>query len=257
MQNQSLLLALCSLLKIPYLHPMCYSNSSTSTNIQLAQRYKKKIPETLDAEPVFYASGFTYPKWRIITSAEEIASMHWGLVPNWFSGADWKEIASITLNSRIETADEKASFRHLIDRQRCIVPSTGFFEWKHLGKEKVPYFIYPKTDTVFSMAGLFDKWIDPVKGETIQSFTILTCEANPLMREIHNTKFRMPVILPDELENEWLSGKLDHRKLEIPASQEMMAAHEISKKIISSPQANSAGLLKPFDNGIYEQGSLF
>ena len=236
---------------------MCYSNSSTSTNVQLAQRYKKKVPEKLDAEPVFYVSGFTYPKWRIITSAEEIAYMRWGLIPNWFSGTDWKEIASITLNSRIETADEKASFRHLIDRRRCIVPSTGFFEWKHLGKEKVPYFIHPKTDPVFSMAGLYDQWIDPIKGDVVQSFTILTCDANPLMREIHNTKFRMPVILPSENENDWLSGKLDHKKLEKPFSQDLMAAHEISKKIISSPLSNSAEVMKPFDNGIYEQGSLF
>ena len=236
---------------------MCYSNSSTSTNVQLSERYKKQIPLDLKAGPVFYANGFSFPNWRIITNDYEIQSMRWGLVPSWFSGNDWKEIAALTLNARIETADEKASFRNLIDRQRCIVPSTGFFEWKHVGKEKIPYLIYPSTNEVFSIAGLYDQWIDPVKGALINTFSILTCDANPLMREIHNTKYRMPVLLQRENESEWLEGRLDHEKLKGPAPDSMMKVHEINRKIISSDHANSPEVLQPYDNGIYEQGSLF
>jgi putative SOS response-associated peptidase YedK len=183
--------------------------------------------------------------------------MRWGLIPHWFNGEDPKEIAAMTLNSRIETASEKASFRSLIDRQRCIVPSTGFFEWKTVGKEKVPYFVFPKNDEVFSIAGLYDTWMDPVKGELKQTFSIITCEANPLMREIHNSKLRMPVMLDKALENDWLSGQLDHKKLAVPAPDSIMGAYEINKKVISSHHANTPEVLKPFDNGIYEQGSLF
>lgn len=236
---------------------MCYSNSSTSTNVQLAERYKKNVPTNLDAGPVFYANGFSFPKWRIITKTPEILAMRWGLIPHWFVGADWKEIASLTLNSRIETADEKASFRGLLDRQRCIVPSTGFFEWKHVGKEKIPYFIHPAKESVFSMAGLYDQWTDPLKGEVIHTFSILTCEANPLMRSIHNTKFRMPVLLEAEQEHDWLNGNMPHTALFTPSSDSLMNAHEISKRVINSKHANCQDVSKPFDNGVYEQGSLF
>lgn len=235
---------------------MCYSNSSTSTNVHLAERYKKKIPPQLDETPIFYASGFTYPTWRIITSNEEIQPMRWGLIPFWFTGKDWKDIASITLNSRIETADEKASFKHLIERQRCIVPSNGFYEFKTVGKEKVPYFVFPRNEELFSMAGLYDKWHDPIKGDILHTFSILTCDANPLMREIHNSKFRMPVILKNEVESDWLGGQLDHKTLITPFPDTLMDAREISKKLINTG-SNSPEIQKPFNNGIYEQGSLF
>jgi putative SOS response-associated peptidase YedK len=236
---------------------MCYSNSSTSTNVQLAERYKKKIPADIQTGPVFFASGFTFPNWRIITSDESIKEMKWGLIPHWFNGEDPKEIAAMTLNSRVETIAEKASFKTLVDRQRCIIPSTGFFEWKAVGKEKVPYFIYPSTDTVFSMAGLWDTWVDPSKGIQINSFSMITCEANPLMRAIHNSKFRMPALLSNEQEHDWLSGKLAHEILQTPLSDAKMKAHEISKKVLQSDHANSPAVFLPFDNGIYEQGSLF
>lgn len=244
-------------LKISIFIFMCYSNSSTSTNVQLAERYKKKIPADIQTGPVFFASGFSFPNWRIITTDESIREMKWGLIPHWFSGEDPKEIAAMTLNSRVEKIDEKASFKTLVDRQRCIIPSTGFFEWKAVGKEKVPFYIYPANDTVFSMAGLWDTWIDPIKGEKITSFSMITCEANDLMREIHNTKFRMPVILDPKVEVDWLKGTLPHEQLQMPFSSSKMKAHEISKKTLHSDQSNSQEVFKPFDNGIYEQGSLF
>lgn len=244
-------------LKIVIFIFMCYSNSSTSSNVQLAERYKKKIPANLQAGPVFFASGFTFPNWRIITSEDSIQEMKWGLIPHWFNGEDPKEIAAMTLNSRVETIDEKASFRTLVDRQRCFIPSTGFFEWKAVGKEKVPFFIYPTNDSVFSMAGLWDTWLDPNKGIEVKTFSMITCEANSLMREIHNSKFRMPAILDPRLEMEWLLGKLPHDELQKPFSLEGMKAHEISKKVLHSDLANSPEVFKPFDNGIYEQGTLF
>jgi len=236
---------------------MCYSNSSTSSNVQLAERYKKQVPNNLLAGPIFYAQGFTFPTWRIITSELEIKAMNWGLIPSWFKGNDSNEIAAMTLNAKIETAHDKASFKHLIDSKRCIIPSTGFFEWKTVGKEKVPYFIYPSTDTVFSMAGIVDSWGDPKKGEVINTFSMLTCEANSLMAEIHNTKERMPVILSKEQEAEWLNGKLEASVLELPFPEKFMQAHQINRKVINSKNANIPAVILPFENRVYEQGSLF
>ncbi len=235
---------------------MCYSNSSTSTTYQLADKYKKNPPSDPDPGPVFFASGFSFPEWRVITEEEDIQIMKWGLIPQWYRGDNWKEIASKTLNARSETADEKPSFEKAIEH-RCIVPSTGFFEWKTIGKEKIPYFIAPSEGEVFHMAGIFDGWLDPSTGKIIRTFSILTCEANELMAEIHNTKHRMPSILPNELIGEWLSGTMDVHALENGIPSKAMKAHEISRRIIGGKQPNVKEVLEPFDNGIGLQGSLW
>ena len=75
---------------------MCYSNASTSKNVDLSKRYKKSVPQGLAESPVFFASGFTFPTWRVITTQEEIQSMHWGLIPSWFKKATPKDIAAKT-----------------------------------------------------------------------------------------------------------------------------------------------------------------
>jgi putative SOS response-associated peptidase YedK len=89
---------------------MCYSNSSTSSNIQLAQRYKRNIPDSLPETPIFFASGFQFPTWRVMTSNESIEVMNWGLIPHWFKGNVASAFAANTLNAKIETLTEKASY---------------------------------------------------------------------------------------------------------------------------------------------------
>jgi len=236
---------------------MCYSNSSTSKNVDLSKKYGKKVPKSMDEKPIYFASGFAFPAWRIVTQEETLQTMHWGLIPAWFKGADYKEIASKTLNARIETVEEKASFKNLLHRQECIVPSSGFFEWQTIGKEKIPFFIYPTNGKILSLAGLFDQWQDPISGKIKKTFTVLTCPANELMAEIHNSKKRMPVILTSEQEKEWLEGKLNLETLRHPIENSFLQAHEINRKIIGSKNSNSPEILLPFKNEIFEQGSLF
>lgn len=236
---------------------MCYSNTSTSKNIDLSKKYGKKIPANLNETPIFFASGFSYPTWRIVTKADELLPMNWGLIPSWFKEANFKEIASMTLNAKVETLNEKASFKQLIQRNECIVPSTGFFEWQTKGKEKIPYFIAPSQGEIFSMAGIYDVWMNPLSGEQHTTFSILTCPANELMEEIHNTKKRMPVILKSEHEHDWLQGKLDLDILKVPLPSDKLKAHEVNRKLISSKTNNVPEVLLPFKNEFYEQGSLF
>ena len=236
---------------------MCYSNSSTSKNIELAKKYGKKIPKGMDETPVFFSSGFSYPTWRIVTKEPTLENMNWGLIPSWFKDSDYKDIASMTLNARVETIDEKASFKHLVHRQECIVPSTGFFEWKTIGKEKIPYFIYSAHEAIFSMAGLYDHWLDPDLGTVRKTFTILTCPANELMAEIHNTKKRMPVILDSSQENLWLEGNLDPKAFIHPIDSSFMKAVEVNKKIILSKENNIPEAQLPFENLFFKQGELF
>lgn len=236
---------------------MCYSNSSTSKNINLSKKYGKKIPKGMDETPVFFSSGFSYPTWRIVTKESTLENMNWGLIPSWFKDSDYKEIASMTLNARVETIDEKASFKHLIHRQECIVPSTGFFEWKTIGKEKIPYFIHSAADSIFSMAGLYDLWLDPALGTVRKTFTILTCPANELMAEIHNTKKRMPVILDSSQEKLWLEGNLNPKEFIDPIHSNLILAHEVNKKIILSNANNLLEVQLPFENSFFTQGELF
>lgn len=236
---------------------MCYSNSSTSKNIELSKRYKKVAPQGLDESPLFLASGFTFPQWRVITAKEEIQVMHWGLIPTWFADSNPKDMASKTLNARVETLNEKVSFRNLVARNRCIVPSTGFFEWQTNGTRKTPFFIHPPEHELFSMAGLHDQWINPLDGKLKSTFTIITCPANALMEEIHNTKKRMPLMLDVSQEEDWLNGILAPASISTQLTEASMLAHEIDQRIISGKQPNCVEVQLPFHNTYFEQGSLF
>jgi putative SOS response-associated peptidase YedK len=237
---------------------MCYSNSLTSKNVDLSKKYKKEIPSEIAEAPLFHASAFAYPAWRIVTKEPEISVMNWGLVPYWFSGGNPAEIASKTINARSETVLEKPSFKHLIGRKHCIVPSTGFFEYQTKGKEKIPYFVYPKTDALFSMAGLYDEYLDPISLEKKHTFTILTSEANEFMAEIHNSKKRMPILLADDQLESWLHAKPNNVKDFFQlTSNDLFAAHSISPKLISGPNHNSPEILLEYKIDRFEQGSLF
>jgi putative SOS response-associated peptidase YedK len=236
---------------------MCYNNSSTSKNIELSKRYKKVAPQGLDESPLFLASGFTFPQWRVITAKEEIQVMHWGLIPTWFADSNPKDMASKTLNARVETLNEKVSFRNLVARNRCIVPSTGFFEWQTNGTRKTPFFIHPPEHELFSMAGLHDQWINPLDGKLKSTFTIITCPANALMEEIHNTKKRMPLMLDVSQEEDWLNGILAPASISTQLTEASMLAHEIDQRIISGKQPNCVEVQLPFHNTYFEQGSLF
>ena len=235
---------------------MCYSNSSTSTTTQLAERYQKlKLIAAPDLQ-YYFASGFHFPRWNIITNDESLQQMRWGLLPNWFKGANWKEFASKTLNARIETCTEKASFKHLINSKRCLVPSSGFFEWQTAGKLKIPYFIADPKQAIFSIAGIYDSWLDHATGAIENTFTIFTTEANPLMAEIHNTKKRMPLILATNEEDSWLAGKLSLENI-MDRSAIQLEAWEVDKRIILSSNANISMVSQRYQNPQGIQKGLF
>jgi len=236
---------------------MCYSNSSTSSNIQLSERYKKTIPSLLPDSPTFFANAFDFPNWRIITADEEIQFLRWGLVPFWYKSSDWKKFAVNTLNAQLENLEEKPSFKHTLKSQRCIIPSTGFFEYQHNGKEKTPFFIYPKNDVIFNMAGIYDYHLDSATGQKIGTFSIVTCPANEFMAEIHNTKKRMPLLLSNEDAANWLKEEKFSIEGWKSLSNSEFDAHIIDKKIISSPNPNRQEVQKPFVDSSPKQLGLF
>jgi putative SOS response-associated peptidase YedK len=191
-----------------------------------------------------------------VTNDEVLQQLRWGLLPQWYNGRNWIEFASKTLNARIETCSEKASFKHLITSKRCLVPSSGFFEWQTQGKLKIPYFIRGIEQPVFSIAGLYDTWLNPSSGAQEKTFTILTTEANALMAEIHNSKQRMPLILSPKEEANWLNGQLALQDVSNRASIEL-AAWEIDKKLILGPTANSPQVSQRYCNNLAVQKGLF
>ena len=123
--------------------------------------------------------------------------MRWGLVPSWASSPS--EI-SRTINARVETAASLPSFREPFRTRRALVPANGFFEWKKDPGRKRPFAVRRKDGAPIAFAGLWDRWRSP-DGETLDSFTILTTDANEAVAKLHD---RMPVILTPETEKLWL-----------------------------------------------------
>ena len=151
-------------------------------------------------------NGFSYPKVSSITdeNPNSLSDLQWGLIPSWAKSDDIKKY---TLNARVETLDEKPSFKNA---KRCVIFSDGFYEWKWLdskGKRKQKYLIEYPESVLFGFAGLYDQWIDKKTGEIIKSCSIVTTSAEGIMKEIHNSKLRMPVTLIDNQLREWLNGE--------------------------------------------------
>ena len=182
--------------------------------------------------------------------------MRWGLLPNWYKGGTWMDFAAKTLNARVETCSEKASFKHLISSKRCLVPSNGFFEWHTEGKLKTPYFIHTPNQEIFSIAGLYDSWLDQTTGAFEHTFTILTTEANPLMAEIHNAKKRMPLILQQDEEKAWLDGALGIHQI-MDRNDLLLEAWEVDKRVILSANANNLQVSQRYQSNLGIQKGLF
>lgn len=207
-------------------------------NLSVVEIAEKIIAEQDDTEQLvdqsFHINAFTHPLCPIVTSNPDLQYYRWGLIPSWVKTEDQaKEIENMTINAKAETIFEKPSFRNPILFRRCIVPSTGFFEWRHEGRNKIPYYILLKEQEIFSIAGIYEAWNNC--GKIVYSFSIITTEANELMSFIHNTKKRMPVILPQEKEMEWLNPNLtkeDIRHLLIPFDTDAMDAYTIKSNFL-------------------------
>ena len=183
---------------------MCFQTELSLTYKQLENRFNAMFAEGADYKPGRY-SGFSYPRTPVIANRDSVTlqMMQWGLIPTW---AKDTEIKKYTLNARLETLRSKPSFRDSVS-QRCLVAANAFYEWQWLdpkGKSKKKYVLtLPKGET-FGLAGLWNTWTDRETGEVIDSYTIITTEANDLMSRIHNSKKRMPVIIDREYETQWL-----------------------------------------------------
>lgn len=192
---------------ISNLYRMCFR---TKLNLKIPL-----IEEDFDAvflspeayKPMAEINAFDFMKTPVITdeNPEEIQMFHWGLIPFW---AKDQNIRKMTLNAKIETASEKPAFRNSVNK-RCLIAANAYYEWQWLdekGKQKQKFIIKPTKQKIFAFAGIYSDWKDPQTGEIINSYSILTTEANELMSRIHNNKQRMPVVLKKEDRKRWLGG---------------------------------------------------
>jgi putative SOS response-associated peptidase YedK len=160
---------------------------------------------SLDLEPRYNIAPTQYvAAVRSDSEGErELVKLRWGLVPFW---AKDPSIGNRMINARAETVAEKPSYRNAYKHRRCLVLADGFYEWQRHGDSKVPYFISLASGQPFALAGLWENWTDKETGESLQTTTLITTDANPFMAQLHH---RMPVILEANTATDWLAGSTE------------------------------------------------
>jgi len=204
-------------------------------------------------EPAYQINAYDHSQSPVITSKDpgKIQMFHWGLIPHRTKNIeDAAKIRTMTLMARSEEMYEKSSYAELAKAgKRCIIPTTGYFEHRTVGKNKFPYFIFLKDKPIFSIGGLYSRWINPADGKEHYTYCICTTRANELTSIIHNKGLRMPVILPDtKSEQKWLDTKLPQEevlKLCEPLPASLMDAYTVSK-VITSKTPNVKEAIEPY-----------
>jgi len=202
---------------------MCYFNSLVApkgATVSLAGSNK-----TLDPVNKPLQSGFSYSNWPIIKGSAQnftIENAHWELIAPWVKTSQEVQAGREkfnTLNATAERLLESKLFKPAALNNRCLVLSSGFYEWRHYkpagAKKEIayPYFISLKEQPLFYIAGIYQPWTDKETGETMDTFSIVTTKANALMEQIHNKKKRMPTILNEAQAAEWISPNVSESKI--------------------------------------------
>ncbi len=130
----------------------------------------------------------------------ELTELQWGLIPSW---AKDESIGNKIINARRETLNEKPAFKQLIKRKRCLIPASGYYEWRKEGRggNKQPYFIKVKNEGLITIAGLWDEWLSPT-GDIVRTAALITRPALNTIEFIHD---RMPAIINNYFRKQWLS----------------------------------------------------
>lgn len=207
---------------------MCYYTQQMSTIEAVKRRFNAEV----DNEEAFvqsdFISGFKYPNIPLIldTSPNIITTDHnWGLMPAWAEDASFNRRK--TLNARIETIDKRSSYKD-ITHNRCLIISSGYYEWHwhdKQGKLKDKYCVKSFDDEIFTFAGLYSTWTSPDSGVLKNTFTMVTTEGNNIMKYVHNSKSiksgnihdaRMPIMLRRQDELAWLDQSVDMSEFAFP-----------------------------------------
>ena len=246
----------CDLLLAPcYLYPV---TCILSSEIIMCGRYAlikvERIPEIFHVDDIRIPPRFNIAPTQeapiVLRSSEgriSLETFRWGLVPGW---AKDESMAVRMINARAETVHNKPAFRDAFRYRRCLVPADGFYEWKSVGGRKQPYYFSLHDNTTFAFAGIWE--CKPVELGTLNTFSIITCEANQVVSEVHP---RMPVIIPEINWDSWLDRStktsLVHQLLK-PFDSIKMKSHPVSP-MVNKPSVDNPECILPKE----EPGMLF
>lgn len=207
---------------------MCGRFTQTYTWAEIHAMYNLTATTPRNIQPRYNIAPTT--QVGVITKAGDnlaYSEMRWWLVPSWWD-KPMNKVPS-TFNARAEGVPTSGMFKGPLQRTRCLIPATGFFEWSGPKEARLPWFISAKDRRSLTFAGLYDRWRDRETGEEVMSCTIITCDANPFMRNIHT---RMPVILQEQDWRAWLDApRIDLLK---PANDNGLQAWRVSINVNSS-----------------------
>lgn len=188
---------------------MCF-NATITTPLSVAiEMYKLAILEELNY-PLYGQNriAFTNPFLPMISEGRVLSLSKWGLIPNWVNDCTKAtDISKYTLNARVETITHKPSFKYSVNKGRVVIMFDGFYEWKHVGKNKIPYYVSSKNEKPLLIAGLTSQW------RGIDTFSIITTDALGIMKEVHNTKERMPYFIHEDHMDEWLNSEIKYDEI--------------------------------------------
>ncbi|TVQ60061.1 MAG: SOS response-associated peptidase [Phycisphaerales bacterium] len=201
------------------------------------------------------------PVLRNIDGQLRLDHLTWGFIPSW---AKSPAIGPRLINARSETAATKPAFRAAMRERRCLIPASGFYEWKREGLKKQPFYIRRRDGRPFVFAGLWTVWTGE-NGEQIESSTILTTLPNEMIRQIHD---RMPVILDERGWDTWLHPVEQDLKhvvaLLAPTPTDNLDIYPVSPRVNSVVNDDASCIepvslapAEPHEDRDHEQPSLF
>ena len=209
---------------------------------KLAEHFKLTGDVSLDSSWNIAPSTRIYAITADQSDVRHLQQMKWGLIPSWAKDAT---LGNKLSNARGETVHEKPSFRSAFKYHRCIIPASGFYEWKSVGKVKYPWYMSLKSGEPMAFAGLWETWNDIQTKNTTTTCCIITTSANSLMEPIHD---RMPVILEKDQWEAWLSPQNKQVDALLPMirphESESMQAWPVSRDLNRVGLRNDAGLVE-------------
>jgi len=201
---------------------------------ELVELYQLTMGPSSNLQPRYNICPTTDIDTVVLVSAPDgrgLMPMRWGLVPSWWS-KPLKEMRMATFNARAESVAEKPMFRDSFKRRRCLIPASGYYEWKNTPDGKQPYYFTRRDGQVMTIAGLWSDWTDKATSEKLMSCTMVITEPNPVAAEVHD---RMPVILEAEHFDQWTHGDAkDAAALMRPAEETLLQKWPVSKRVNSS-----------------------
>jgi putative SOS response-associated peptidase YedK len=219
---------------------MCGRYVIQSTPAEIITRFG--LDECADFGPRYnIPPGTDIPVIRYSPEGKRVLHLlSWGLVPHWSKDPG---IGAKLNNARGESVADKPSFRDAFKRRRCLIPASGFYEWKAEGKIKQPYYISLKSGEPMAMGGLWESWKAP-DGIILRTVCVVTTSPNSVMEPIHE---RMPVIVAPENWQSWLSGMHgDVAGMVAPYRDGEMQAWPVSRRV-SKTQDDDAGLIESIE----------